>query len=420
MNIDPKTGKPYINNYKQMYGNLFINQTHKHIQLDRYYDLVGKLEGKTKTMYAMILHSHIAQTICNRVPGIQFNIFMYIDTKKGTIANAKDMKAWMLKTGWMNCNGAHLLKIASPSTWHIVYKTMLNIGLLEENAGILRCSIPIDGRFLPIPYAYVAFLSRLKRDGQLNTSISKALSSVPDKMRSSLDELPKEEIIDEIIRLKTKGLVSGRKSEVYRMLYEEISAKYPHKWNDENNKNFNNRENFLENILEKGIGNLLNENGSSKLNEYPGDNTAEQIADNIPNKIQSDIEKREEYKERKKKEQTLKTDEFADYEIEKSPRGRPVGQNNKQSNKSDLETNLFFADDVTANDSKKARKANKVSEDELKSLEKEYVPDLPDANIDMFGIEQEEIDPDVIDIPDIINITESIKVNNNDGFWSVK
>ena len=58
MNINTKTGKVWVNNYMQMYGTLFSNQKHPYIQLYRYYDTIGRLEGRTKTAYAMILHSH--------------------------------------------------------------------------------------------------------------------------------------------------------------------------------------------------------------------------------------------------------------------------------------------------------------------------------------------------------------------------
>lgn len=248
--LNPNTGKPWINNYLQMYGTVFANQNHKYIQLNKYYDLIGRLEGKSKAAYAMILHNHIAQISCNRTNAVHFNIFMYIDTKSGSINNSKEMREWIEKTGWMNCNGKHLFKIASNEVWWIVYKAMIDVGLLEQRSGILKALIPIEGRFLPIPYAYVAFLSRLKKDSELKGQIQKALMSAPDKMKKNLEELSKEDLIKELVKIKTNGYNSSKNSELFKMIFEEIRSAYPHQWGQYKKENKNNSGNVLDELVQ--------------------------------------------------------------------------------------------------------------------------------------------------------------------------
>lgn len=423
MNINPKTGKPWINNYLQMYGTLFSNQTHKYIQLDRYYDLVGQVEGKTKAAYAMILHSHIAQVTCNRSPGVHFNIFMYIDSEKGTISNSTEMKEWLERTGWMNCNGKHLLAIASHEVWWVVYKCMLDVGLIKAQAGALRAMIPIQGRFLPIPYATVAFLSRIKKDGELGSEIQQALLSIPSKVKANLENLPKEDLIDELVKLKTQHVNPNRNSEIFKMIVEEVQDKYPHTWGNnpvknvqkkseknskKNVKNFSekNPENFFENILEINPEKIIEE------------------------KIQKDSEKKSTIKSKE-----LQPEEMHNFESNKKTRKKRPKQNpksnsivspEKESEPTEIQTLVFYADDVSAKQAdaitetvekitEKIPEENDVTvfENVLEVPDEEDIQDLPEQEYDIFGLPKFDSDPgDVPQIPENI-IPEAVK----DEFW---
>ena len=427
MNINPKTGKIWINNYLQMYGTLFSNQKHPYIQLQRYYEIIGRLEGKAKSANAMILHSHIAQITCNRGPGIHANIFMHIDSEKGTISNSTEMKEWMLKDGWMNCSGGHLLEIASNEVWWVVYKAMMDVGLITGKAGVLRAMVPINGRFLPIPYAYVAFLSRLKKDSDLKTQIQKALSDVPSKIKTNLENLPKEDLINELIKLKTQGISSSKKSELFKLLFDEITTKFPHTWGDNPVKN---RENFLENIAENFPGNNSGkkseknpENFSEKNLENNSENifqeiTVENILEKIPEKIAEDISKQkgEQVKE-------LPIDEIHNFKSNKKSRTRLPSP--PKEIVPTIEETLFFADDVTGKDAEKIVKKipeNKVEENfqdfsdfDFDNEDEDIIP--LDTDTDIFGLPIEE-DLSLDSIPEIPEAVESITEKEIDDFWS--
>lgn len=441
MNINPKTGKPWVNNYLQMYGTLFSNQKHKYIQLHKYYDLIGKIEGRTKAAYAMLLHSHIAQVTCNRSPGVHANIFMHIDTQKGHISNSKEMKEWMLKTGWMDCNGGHLLQIASQEVWWLVYKAMLDVGLISQRSGVLRAMVPIEGRFLPVPYAYVAFLSRIKRDSEMDNQIQKALSDVPKKVRANLENLPKEDLIDELVKLKTQDLSTSKNSEVFKMLREEISAKYPHQWGknpEKKRENFAEKisekisENFSENNLEKNPENNSEKNMENFSENIPGTNSAEKIVEKIPEKISEDISK----KDVKPNVKELPIEDLHNFESNKSKRNRkasPKIQSEPQKIPDSVtdEDKLFFADEVTAHDVEKFRKnkseknVDDVSENfaDLDDFDitgdTDSIPDLPQENFDIFGlpINNDDAPENVPELPESIEkeISDSM-----DEFWSLE
>lgn len=431
MNINPKTGKIWLNNYLQMYGTIFANKNNKYIELSRYYDLIGKLEGRTKTVYAMLLHSHIAGVICNRSPGMHLNIFMYIDNRKGIISNSKDMKKWILSTDWMNCNGKHLLDIASADVWWIVYKSMIDVGLLSTTAGVLRVMIPINGRFLPLPYAYVAFLSRVKKDSELTKLISKTIAETPDKMRTSLKDTPKEDLIDEIVRMKTKDLTLSKNSEVFKMLHEEISNKFPHKWgNNLENKVQKNRENFLENISEKIIENKvennLENNVKNNSENIPGFKTAEEIVELIPENISKDKSNKKSKKDSIIVKE-LPVENISDFVSNKLSRSKPSisspprtsGTNTESES---LEASLFFADEVTANDSEKALKAEMQEiNDEINSEnnpeEISEILDLPTQQYDIFGLLIEEEGIDLQEIPEHITDNKNMQ-DDMDEFWN--
>ncbi len=442
MNINPKTGKIWVNNYLQMHGTVFANKNNKYIQLSRYYDLIGKIEGKTKAGYAMLLHSHISETICNRSPGVHLNVFMYIDNKKGFINNSKEMKVWMLKTGWMDCNAAHLLDIASADVWWIVYKSMLDVGLLSSSAGTLRVMIPINGRFLPLPYAYVAFLSRVKKDSVLSKLIKSTIADTPDKIRTSLLETPKEDLIDEIVRMKTKGLSTSKNSEIYKMLHSEISSQFPAQWGDTGKKVEKNRENFLEKISEKISEKIIenkvennpekksenfSENNSEIMGEnfsedIPGNKTVEEIVDLLPEKISKDKSNKESQKKiRKENDKKLNVEDIHDFIPNKtlkstksvSPRNQTTPTNNP-----DLETQLFFADEVTPNDSNKVlSNVENCTEDLPESIEE--ILELPTQEYDIFGLPVEDVEremsEDLESIPEQIPVEETI---DQDEFWN--
>lgn len=438
MNINPKTGKIWVNNYLNMYGTIFSNQNHKYIQLDRYYDIIGKLEGRTKAAYAMILHSHMAQVTCNRSPGVHANIFMYIDTKSGVINNSTEMKEWMCKSGWLNCNGEHLLDIASQEIWWVVYKSMMDVGLIKTQAGTLRVMIPIEGRFLPIPYAHVAFLSRVKRDSELSKAVVQALADTPDKIRTNLENLPKEDLIDELIKVKTENLIPSRNSEVYKMLMEEIQAKHPHQWGKNPEKN---RENFLEKISEN-FSEIIPEKNPEKKSEinsennptentldFPGEKTVEEIVELIPEKISQDKSKKEKSKTIQK---VLPVDQIHNFESNKKLRGpRNISPDLKsEPQEIDLASQAFFADELTANDMEKLLAAEesqekiveKIPENKLEeNFDLDDIPDLPQDSFDIFGlpIEQDYDTQDVIEMPE--SISESIPIGleaeDMDEFW---
>ena len=416
--INPQTGNIWINNYLLMYGTLFSNQQHPYIQLHRYYDIVGRLEGKTKAAYAMILHSHIAQTICNRKPGIKSSIFMYIDNGKGSINNSTEMKEWMLQSDWMNCNGAHLLEIASAEVWWIVYKALLDVGLLATRAGTLRAMVPINGRMLPIPYAYVAFLSRLKKDVNLKSQIQKALSDAPDKIKANLENLPKEDLINELIRIKTIGLNTSKKGELFKLLFNEVSTKYPHGWNNSpENIPEKNRENFLEKISEKIPGKIL-ENFSEKNPENFSEKnsqeiTVENILEKIPEKMSKEISKK-----KPKPTKTLLPEDIHNFESNKKTRNR-ISAPKKELNPT-IEESLFFADGVTGKDVEKIVK--KIPENNLEEnfqdfsifdFDEEDIASI-DTETDIFGMPIEEYDLD--NIPEIPELAKPIQDNEED-FW---
>ena len=419
--INPQTGNIWINNYLLMYGTLFSNQKHPYIQLPRYYDIVGRLEGKTKSAYAMILHSHIAQTICNRKPGIKSSIFMYIDNGKGSINNSTEMKEWMLQSDWMNCNGAHLLEIASAEVWWIVYKALLDVGLLATRAGTLRAMVPINGRMLPIPYAYVAFLSRLKKDVNLKSQIQKALSDTPNKIKANLENLPKEDLINELIRIKTRGLNTSKKGELFKMLFDEVSTKYPHGWNNSSeNIPEKNRENFFQKISEK-IPEKIMENFSEKNPENFSENnsqeiTVENIIEKIPEKISKEISKKN-----LRPTKTLLPEDIHNFESNKKTRNR-ISAPKKESNPT-IEESLFFADDVTGKDAKKI--VEKIPENNLEENFQDFsIFDFDDEDIasldtdtDIFGIPTEEYDLE--NIPDIPELAKP-NTDDEEDFWAIE
>lgn len=402
--INPNTGKPWVNNYLQMYGTMFANQNHKYIQLNRYYDLIGRLEGKSKAAYAMLLHNHIAQVSCNRTNGVHFNIFMYIDTASGIIKNSKEMREWIEKTGWMNCNGNHLFNIASNEVWWIVYKAMLDIGLIEQRSGILKALIPIEGRFLPIPYAYVAFLSRLKKDSELRTQIHQALMSAPDKMRANLEELPKEDLINELIKIKTKGYNSSKNSELSKMVFDEIRTAFPHQWGQYQKENPNDPENIL---------GELSEISEKKIQE----------------KIQEDIDKKQAKldKIKENKAQDLSVDEIHNFEQNKDKRkSRGRVDKSDTANKESVEDNLFYADHVSKKDADKVIKKENV-EKKSEKIPKKNVSDIfenddiideddlmDEKAYDIFGLPVDsDADENIPDVPDVIEVQKDI----GDDFW---
>jgi hypothetical protein len=442
MNINPKTGKIWVNNYLQMYGTIFANQNHKYIQMERYYAIIGKLEGRTKAGYAMILHNHCAQITCNRTPGVHSNIFMYIDNGKGSINNSKEMKEWICQTGWMNCNGEHLLDIASNEVWWVVYKAMLDIGLLKAQSGTLRVMIPIEGRFLPIPYAHVAFLSRVKKDSDLSSAIIKALSDIPERIRTNLAELPKEDLIDELVKIRTKNIVPSKSSEVYKMLFEEISAKHPHEWGKNPEKN---RENFLEKISEnfseiipkknpeKNMENfpekkskIKSENNFEKFSDnFPGEKSAEEIIELIPEKISQDITKK---KNQKPVGNILPVENIHDFKSKKKSRFKKVSPENESEpleetlSELPIESIMFFADDTTPNDTKRVVYYNPDSPENNpqnipeNDLEEDFEIDLPNQEYDIFGLPVEYIEEDLEIIPES-SIPIGLDPEDMDEFW---
>lgn len=243
-----------LNDYRLMYGTMYINRNHKYIDMQKYFDVVSEMEGRAKGGYAMILHAHLSEIICNRPPASRLNISMHISTRSGLITNDQNMEDFLLSTGYLNCNGEYLLKIASYRSWYKVFKCMVKIGLIQITRFKISTMIPIQGRFLPIPYAYVAFLSRLKHDSNLRNAIQQSLIDSPKKMKENYLKMDKEDIIDEIVRVKTRNIPTDKYSDLSGIIFKDISDKYPYKWgrNYEDRENLkNNRENFLENFSEK-------------------------------------------------------------------------------------------------------------------------------------------------------------------------
>lgn len=419
MNISTQTGKPWVNNYMQMIGTLSANQNHKYIQLYRYFDVISKLEGRAKAAYAMILHQHLANVTCNRAPGVRSNIFMYIDNEQGSILNSKDMKAFMEKTGWMNCEGQHLLKIASPEVWWLVFKAMLELGLINVRSGMLRVMYPIEGRFLPIPYAYVAFLSRVKKDNTLSKSILESMAKTPQEIRTNLESLTKEDLINEFIKLKTQNLQASKSNPIYQLLFDEVQAKYPHSWGTSQEKNRlsfiekimeNISENNPEKISEKISGNFSGKNPEKKPENIPGINSPKEIA----NKIQEYIpEKKEPISSTK----ILPVDELHNFE-RTDIRTRKVKPKPNQEYQITIEDTIFYAEGTTHNDLKKIQKVNpeiffddnseNISDSPENDLDKFNTEDLPsiDSITDIFGLEIDS--DDLSNIPEIPHIAERV------------
>lgn len=417
----------------QMMGTLQANQNHEYVQLYRYFDVIGRLEGRTKAGYAMLLHSHFAQVTCNRSPGLHFNIFMYIDNENGSINNSTQMKEFMLMDGWMNCNAAHLLKIASHEVWWVVYKAMIELGLIRVSKGTLRVMFPVEGRFLPIPYAHVALLSRIKKDSNTSKAVLEALAQLPSKMRTNLEELPKEDLINEFIKLKTENLTPTKSNPVYKLLMEEIKLNNPHQWGKNPEKK---RENFLEKISEKIVEKNIEKNPEINSENNNPENIPEIITTNIAEKI---IQLKPE--KNKMESNVLPVDEIHNFErsdIKPRKKRDPITSISAPENQSDdykidykisLEDTIFYAEETTGKDLKKIQESipetkpeNEIEKFAPSDMDDEIIEELPESAYDMFGLEIEsdlnDNDNDlVISIPEIPEPVKKTVQTPDDSFW---
>lgn len=240
----------YFNDYRLMLGTIFSNTNHEYIQLPKYYDIIARLKTKPMMGYAMTLHHHLSGAMCNRKPSPRKDICLYIENEKGRITNKDEMEKFLSEEGYLKNNGAYLLNLASSATWYSTLKNLLDIGLLDLSGGKLKSMIPIEGRFLPIPYAYVAFLSRLKRDSNIKNSISEKLSKIPEELTNQLQSFNKDDLVKEIVNLRTKDLKIHNKSELFKSLYSEIKKEFPHKWGRPSEAE-SNANSFLDKVLEK-------------------------------------------------------------------------------------------------------------------------------------------------------------------------
>jgi len=222
--------------YSRVLGTLMQNMNHKYVDMNRYYNILGQVTGPKIFAYGIMFHQHLLRRSLDRAPGKSNIVGLRIESSRiGSFTNSAQLRNWMLQEGWMRFDGAYFLKMAGEKTWHDIVIKMQEIGLIEINKHNGICSmIPVEGRFLPPVYAYVALLSRFKRDSEIKNMVRDTMEQSPGMIRKMAEAKTKEELVEEVVMLRGENLRKftdpNYNKEMFRSIVERVQEKFPHKF----------------------------------------------------------------------------------------------------------------------------------------------------------------------------------------------